>query len=146
MPRFFTLPEAEQLLPQIEQKMRQALDLYAAHREADSKLEGATRRITMLGGSIVDRDEIVEWKERRDTTATEVRALIEEIHSFGCQIKDLSIGLIDFPTLYRGTEVLLCWRFGEAGIGFWHGLDEGFQGRRPLDADFRENHRGDPVH
>ncbi len=146
MPRYFTLPEAEQLLPRIEQKMRRALDLYAAHQNADSKIGDAARRITMLGGSMVDRDEFVEWKDQRDAAAAEVRDLIEDIQSTGCQIKDLSIGLIDFPTLYRGTEVLLCWRFGEDGIGFWHGLEDGFKGRKPLDADFLENHRGDPVH
>jgi hypothetical protein len=51
--------------------------------------------------------------------------------------------LIDFPALYQGREVLLCWKLGEDRIAFWHGVDEGFRGRKPIDDEFRENHRGD---
>ena len=59
----------------------------------------------------------------------------------GAQIKDLDIGLIDFLTMYRGREVLLCWKLGEEGIGYWHGTEEGFRGRKPIDDEFREHRR-----
>jgi len=52
---------------------------------------------------------------------------------------------VDFPTLLRGDEVYLCWRLGEPCIGFWHGVDEGFRGRKPVDRDFLDNHRGDST-
>ena len=57
----------------------------------------------------------------------------------GCQLKDVEIGLVDFPTLYRGKEVYLCWKFGEAGIGYWHPIEDGYRGRqRPSTANFRQ--------
>jgi hypothetical protein len=143
MPRYFTLEQAEQLLPKISRAMRHALELAAAHERAESRLQETLRRIAMLGGAMVDRDGIAGLRRRRDETAIEVNEAVEQIHEYGCQIKDLRMGLIDFPTLLRGTEVLLCWRFGEEGIRFWHGLEEGFRGRKPIDQDFLDNHRGD---
>ncbi len=145
MPRFFTLTEAESILPKVEREIREALGMYVAHRECESKLQDAFRRITMLGGSMVNRQEISELKERQQEIASRLNDAVQKIHSYGCQIKDLETGLLDFPTLYRGAEVLLCWRFGEKGIHFWHGLEEGFQGRKRIDDEFLENHRGDRV-
>ena len=58
-------------------------------------------------------------------------------------VKDLDVGLIDFPTLYRGEEVYLCWKLGETGIQYWHGIDEGFRGRKKIDRDFLDNHKGE---
>ena len=143
MPRYFTLEQAQQLLPKVSRAMRHALELAAAHEQAESRLQETLRRIAMLGGAMVDRNEISALRSRRDETAMEVNEAIEQIHEFGCQIKDLRMGLIDFPTLFRGTEVLLCWRFGEDRISFWHGLEDGFRGRKPIDQDFLDNHRGD---
>jgi len=57
-------------------------------------------------------------------------------------VKDLDIGLVDFPTLFRGAEVYLCWRLGEPAIQFWHGVDEGFAKRKAIDQDFRDHHNG----
>jgi hypothetical protein len=145
MPRFFTLAEAESLLPKVEAEMREALNVYASQQEAESQLQDALRRISMLGGAMVNRDEISQMRDRRDAAAANLTEAVERIHSYGCQIKDLRIGLIDFPTMYRGSEVLLCWRFGEKGIHFWHGLEEGFRGRKVIDQDFLENHRGDRL-
>ena len=65
-----------------------------------------------------------------------LKQAIEKVHEFGCVVKDLDIGLIDFPTLFQGEEVYLCWKLGEAGIRFWHGVNEGFRGRKPIDAGF----------
>jgi hypothetical protein len=145
MPRYFTLTEAESLLPKVEDAMREALTLYASQQEAESKLQEELQRITMLGGAMVNRGEISKLRDRRDTAASELGEMIQKIHSFGCQIKDLTTGLVDFPTRYRGNEVLLCWRFGEKGIRFWHGLEEGFRGRKAIDQDFLDNHRGDRL-
>lgn len=145
MPRYFTLTEAESVLPKVESAMREALQLYASHQEFESKLQDELRRISMLGGSMVNRTAIAEMQEQRDSIAAELNETIHRIHSFGVQIKDLTTGLLDFPTIYRGNEVLLCWRFGEKGIKFWHGLEEGFRGRKQIDQDFLDNHHGDRV-
>jgi hypothetical protein len=102
-----------------------------------------TQRIQILGGSMADRDSFVDEKKRRDSAARRLKDAIEQIQSFGCLIKDLDIGLIDFPSLYRGEEVYLCWKLGEDGINFWHGVSEGFGGRKPIDREFLDNHKGD---
>ena len=54
------------------------------------------------------------------------------IHELGAVVKDLDDGLVDFPARVEGEEAFLCWRLGEEEIGYWHGLDEGFAGRKPL--------------
>ena len=80
---------------------------------------------------------------RRDSAAAQLRDSMEAIEKLGCLLKDLDIGLADFPTLYRGREAYLCWKLGETAIRFWHGVDEGFAGRKPIDRDFVENHGGE---
>jgi hypothetical protein len=60
---------------------------------------------------------------------------VDEIGTHGAQVKDLDSGLIDFPALRRGETVLLCWQLGEDEIAWWHSVDDGFAGRRPLPLD-----------
>jgi hypothetical protein len=74
-----------------------------------------------------------------------LRRALEQAQETGGLVKDLDTGLVDFPTMYRGVEVCLCWKLGEGAIGYWHGVDEGFRGRKPIDQDFRDQHRGDPA-
>ncbi|MBI1787746.1 MAG: DUF2203 domain-containing protein, partial [Acidobacteria bacterium] len=100
-------------------------------------------RVQLSGGMVVDRQAVLEHRRRRDESAEILRAAVESIHEFGCLVKDLDLGLIDFPTWYRGREVYLCWKMGETGIQFWHGVDEGFAGRKPIDRDFLDNHKGE---
>jgi hypothetical protein len=68
---------------------------------------------------------------------------MERIEEMGVVVKDLDVGLVDFPTLFRGEEVYLCWRMDEDDIDHWHGVNEGFAGRKPIDQHFVENHRGE---
>jgi hypothetical protein len=96
-----------------------------------------------MGGMVVDRTEVREARERRDHAAGSLRQVLEEVQELGCVVKDLDIGLVDFPTLFQGREVYLCWKLGEPAIAFWHGVDEGFAGRKAIDQDFREHHQGD---
>jgi hypothetical protein len=60
---------------------------------------------------------------------------IEQIRALGGEVKDIEQGLVDFPARRRGEDILLCWRLGEKTIGFWHGLESGYAGRRPIDDD-----------
>lgn len=136
MPRYFTLAEAESCLPQVEHCLRDALFHKADADKAQKDLDERTQRIRMAGGSRVDPGPLLELRARRDRGATGLKAALEKIENIGAQIKDLNIGLIDFPTFYEDREVCLCWRLGEERIGFWHGIDEGFRGRKPIDEDF----------
>jgi hypothetical protein len=63
-----------------------------------------------------------------------VETLIEKIEAFGCQVKDINVGLLDFLARIDGREVLLCWRYDEPRIAYYHDLTGGFSGRRPLDG------------
>jgi hypothetical protein len=62
-------------------------------------------------------------------------ACVERLEEIGVVVKDLDVGLLDFPATREGAEVLLCWRVGEAAVEYWHGLDEGYAGRKPVDWD-----------
>jgi hypothetical protein len=91
----------------------------------------------------VNRGEYLASRARRDTSAVALKEALETIEGTGALVKDLDMGLIDFLSLYRGREVCLCWKLGEDSIQFWHGTDEGFRGRKPIDEDFLKKHRGE---
>ncbi len=142
MPRHFTRDEAEKLLGSLVPEVRQMIHLGEEHRKAEEEIEAVAGRVAMMGGMVVDRDKLVAMRTRRDALLMRLKETVESIHGYGCQIKDHRAGLVDFPTLYRGQEVYLCWKFGEQRIEFWHG-EEGFRGRREIDREFLDNHRGD---
>lgn len=143
MPKYFNLSQAERLLPAVGRAIRLAMTQKESFMEAENTLKAEMHRVAALGGAIVDRGRFASVKRSRDEAAEHLSRAVEDIHEFGCQVKDLDIGLIDFPTLYHGREVLLCWKLGEPGISFWHGLEEGFRGRKPIDGEFLANHEGD---
>jgi hypothetical protein len=143
MPRFFTLQQAEQLLPEVESAIRDAISLKSEYQQAEAEWQDFARRVTMLGGVLVDHSKVRAQKERRESAALHLQEVLERIHEFGCVVKDLDIGLIDFPTQFHGEEVYLCWKLGESGIQFWHGVHEGFRGRKPIDQEFLQHHRGE---
>ena len=143
MARRFTLAEAQNLIPRVDTLLREAVSLKSDYQEAEQVIQAMAQRVSMMGGMMVDRDQAIDAKNRRDGVAAKLRAAIEEVQDFGCVIKDLDTGLIDFPTLLRGVEVYLCWKLGESKIAFWHGVDEGFRGRKAINQDFLDHHRGD---
>ena len=143
MPKRFTLPEAERLIPEVDRLLRQALDAKTEYQDAEQVIREFSEHVMMMGGVMVDRDRALTSRARRDDAASRLRESIEAVLETGCLVKDLDIGLVDFPTLLRGVEVYLCWKLGESGIAFWHGVDEGFRGRKPIDQDFLDHHQGD---
>ena len=143
MPKRFTLAEAQSLIPRVDPLLRDAMSLKSDYQEAAHVIQAMAQRVSMMGGMVVDRDQAIDAKNRRDAVEAKLRGVIEQVQEFGCVLKDLDTGLIDFPTLLRGVEVYLCWKLGESKIEFWHGVDEGFRGRKANDQDFLEHHRGD---
>lgn len=143
MPKFFTLQQAEQILPDVEAAIREAITAKAEYDRLEAERQNVAQRVAILGGVRVDRAQLAEQKNLRETAARALQQAVEKIHEFGCLVKDLDIGLIDFPTLFQGEEVYLCWKLGEHGIHFWHGVTEGFRGRKPIDSGFLEHHRGE---
>ena len=145
MPKRFTLAEAQSLIPRLEQTMRDAVALKTEFDEAETEVRGFLERVTLMGGMMVDRARIRAARERRESLAQRLKAAIEQVQEFGCVVKDLDLGLVDFPTVFRGAEVYLCWKLGEPRIEYWHATDEGFRGRKRIDDDFLRHHRGDPA-
>lgn len=144
MPRYFSLQDAEKALPRVRAAIRQAIELRAEMQTSVDELRELTHRVMMSGGMSLDPARVGTMHETRDRSTTRLKETLESIESLGCLVKDLDIGLLDFPTLYRGREVYLCWRLGEERIEFWHGTDEGFRGRKPITDEFLSHHRGDP--
>jgi len=143
MPKYFTHVQAERLIPQVESALRDAIQSKSGFEEVEAEWQSFTSRVAMLGGVRVDHSQLSEVRQRRESYASRIKEQIERIQELGCLVKDLNMGLVDFPTLFRGEEVYLCWKLGESGIQFWHGVSEGFRGRKPIDEDFLANHRGE---
>ena len=145
MPRYFTIEQARAALPTVERSIRDAVSAKAKYDEADNWLQSLTQRIMFTGGMSVDTSVAEDWKNQRDSNGRTLKTSMEKLEEIGVQVKDLEIGLVDFPTLFRGEEVLLCWRLDEEDIEHWLGVHEGFAGRKVIDRDFLENHRGEPL-
>lgn len=140
MPRYFTLAEAERTLPRVERALRDALFQKAEYEAAERELNRSLEKIRMAGGSRVNPGPLLAIRARRDQNVRALKETFSSIEEMGVQVKDLEIGLIDFITRYRGRDVCLCWKLGESGITQWHGMEEGFRGRKPIDDEFRKRH------
>ena len=143
MARHFTLTEARALLPAVGRLIREAVLTKGRYQQGDNYMQDLAQRILMLGGISVDTATAEKWKAQRDSSAQALKQALEKIEEIGVMVKDLDVGLVDFPTLYRGEEVYLCWRMDESDIAHWHGVHEGFAGRKEIDRHFVENHRGE---
>jgi hypothetical protein len=131
VPRYFTLEEANEALAEV----RPLAERIVAERQELARIQ--TRRaqlhaIVAGNGGGVAPSEPGELASAAEEHGAVIARCLERIQAIGAQVKDLDTGLIDFPTLRDGEEALLCWQVGEDEIGWWHGTDEGFAGRRPL--------------
>jgi hypothetical protein len=132
--RSYTVAEVEALIPSLERIFTQLLQLRAGLRGAEAKLGEAG-----VAADIDDEppaDEPPEVGQLRAMFRAYYEALSDElqrIHALGGEVKDLEMGLVDFPGRRRGEDILLCWRLGEKHIGYWHTVEGGFAGRRPID-------------
>ncbi len=131
--KYFKRWEAEDLLPQLQSWLEDARERKQATDRLDAELSQASARILMLGGSIPPYAELARKRAEREQTAAKTLEAVNKIQEMGCLVKDLEMGLIDFPSLLKGEEVYLCWKLGEPHIGWWHGIHEGYAGRKPLD-------------
>jgi hypothetical protein len=131
--KYFERHEAEELLPAIEQFLEEARKQKQALDGITADISNASLRIMMLGGSLPPFAELNHKKSQREKIAEQLSRTVDEIQQTGCVVKDLDTGLVDFPSLRGGEKVYLCWKLGEERIGYWHGIEEGFAGRKPLD-------------
>lgn len=120
--RYFTLEEAENLLPQIKSIVS---SIVIAKRRADKKVRDWRAKAASL--SVAEKAMI---KSQIEFLAKGINDSVDAIHKMGCLVKDLDIGLVDFPARIEGREGHLCWKLRETKIRYWHHLDEGYSGRK----------------
>jgi hypothetical protein len=134
MPRHFTPSEANEALADI----RPLVEELVAHRREQQRLlaerQALATRIAGNGGGI-DSEALANLDEAETRERVEVVRRVNAIHERGAIVKDPDTGLVDFPALREGEEILLCWRLGEDEVAHWHGLEEGFAGRKRLDPE-----------
>jgi hypothetical protein len=131
--RKFTLGEAEKLRNEMEPVLIEAMESRRKMAELEANILGLTERIMRMGGITVPYEKAAQVRLDRDREAGLLQAALERIHSTGCLVKDLDVGLLDFPARLNNEDVFLCWRLGEDRIRFYHSQDEGFSGRKPID-------------
>jgi hypothetical protein len=131
--RSFTLDEAHALLPILESLLLTAIDGKKLIETVDTEFQEISHRVMVNGGMHLNIVHLARRKAEREKAIQRIKDALGEIDATGVQVKDLDIGLLDFPCEVEGRTVLLCWKLGEAGITHWHGMDEGFAGRKPID-------------
>lgn len=139
--RTFTLNEAQSLLPILESLLRAAIDGKKLIEEVEAEMQALNHRIFLNGGTHVDVVSVARRKAERTKAEQRAKDALAEIDSIGVQVKDLDIGLLDFPCQVEGRVVLLCWRMGEPSITHWHSTEEGFAGRKPIDERIARSKR-----
>jgi len=137
--KYFTLREAEELLPFIRPHLEEAREQKRNLDSREEELSRASAEIMVLGGSIPPRTRLAQTRLERDQFAEQLKESVSKVVETGCLIKDLEVGLVDFPALLRGEEIYLCWKLGERRIEYWHGIDEGFAGRKPIEDSMPED-------
>ena len=131
--RTFTLDEAQTLLPVLESLLRAAIDCKQLIEAVDGEFQEVAHRVFLNGGTHLDILKLARRKSEREKAIQRIKDSLAEIDAAGVQVKDLDIGLLDFPCEVDGSTVLLCWKLGEKGITHWHTVSEGFAGRKPID-------------
>lgn len=132
-PKTFTLQEAQRLLPVLRSLLQRAMEGKQAIQQIDQEFLDLKHRVFLSGGLFIDVAGIVRRRAERDKLLQGIQDAMAEIDAIGVQVKDLEIGLLDFPCQVEDEIVLLCWKYGEEKIEFWHGMEEGFAGRKPID-------------
>jgi hypothetical protein len=131
-PHIFTVEEANALRPRLELELG---DLARLRSELGAAIEDVGGLEAAMG--ILQREPSTPDAEVRAArlrqVATEIGRGVERIQALGCVLKDLDQGLVDFYALRDDEPVFLCWQLGEPAVAYWHPLDEGFAGRRPIE-------------
>jgi hypothetical protein len=131
--RLFTLEEAQALL---DSELRAEAERMVEVRARGRDLEGRWRRLVIAVGSNggnFEKPAVRKLRAELRQAADDLAAALDVFAGHGVQVKDPDTGLIDFPAEIDGEPALLCWRVGEERIEFWHTLDGGFAGRRPIE-------------
>lgn len=122
----FTLKEANAALPSVIKKFKDLVNLKNEVVKIQTEIETNPKYMSSFKDYSLKKQEL-------NTAISNFYKSIEEIESSGVMIKSIDEGLLDFPSLRFNEEIWLCWKEGETEIKFWHGKDEGFNGRKPVE-------------
>lgn len=132
--RFFTVEEANALVAALEIEFGRLAQVRTELAPLIESLGGADVAVEILqedAAPPLGREADAKELER---LANEITAAVERVNDLGCLVKDLEAGLVDFYSIADGEAVFLCWQYGEPAVAHWHGLDEGFGGRQPIEG------------
>jgi hypothetical protein len=132
--RTFTPEEANQALQLVRPLAERMVEARAALLRAQRQQAELVTRIASNGGGLTPSD-VSDAAAEVERASRDLMAAVDELQQLGVLVKDLDRGLVDFPCVHRGRELLLCWQLGEEEVAYWHGLEDGFAGRRPLPLD-----------
>ena len=125
--RLFSLPEANRLIPSLEEHLSAVKKGKTVLVHTKDEIKKASQNAQFRGGSFVAPHYIAALEQINDN--------LQKIHEMGVLIKDVEMGLCDFPHLHEGRVVYLCWKLGESEVGWWHEVDTGYASRQPLRSD-----------
>jgi hypothetical protein len=132
--RNFTPEEANEALEIVRPLVERMVEARATLLGAQYRQAELVGRIASNGGDLSPTD-VSEAAAEVESASRDLMAAVDELQRLGVLVKDLDRGLVDFPCLHRGREILLCWELGEDEVAYWHGADEGYVGRKPLPLD-----------
>lgn len=129
MIKYFTLEEAQNILKYVKKSIKRILELKTSLDVVNSINIEYTDEYTG------DFNELNFTKINKEfhRLSYEFFTSIEDLENHGCVIKDLNEGLVDFYSVHKGKEILLCWKYGEDKIEYWHDIECGFEGRQPIE-------------
>ena len=126
MPKYFTLQEANEVLNAIRPLLDEIQTVRKEILTRKPEVWPVVERAAGNGGS-QQASKLVREFERLD-------AFVRQVQDTGALFKDINLGLLDFPALKDGREVYLCWKYGEDDIAFWHEIEAGYAGRKPIES------------
>jgi hypothetical protein len=129
--RIFTPDEANAALTELQPLVEELVAAKRALDEAQERADDVSSRISGNGGGLPPA-QLAEVHDLVSRRATALAKTLEQIQSLGVVVKDLDSGLVDFPSVRDGEDVLLCWQLGEDEVAFWHRYEDGYAGRRPI--------------
>src|SRR5258707_3016585 len=129
----FTLDEAQTLLPVLKSLLKRSMDGKEFVQRVEKEFQDLGHKIILSGGLLVNIPAMARRRAQLDKAVQDTKDALAEIDAIGVQVKDLDIGLLDFPCVVDDEIVLLCWKYGQDKIEYWHGMEEGFKGRKPID-------------
>jgi hypothetical protein len=130
--RLFTPQDANDALAVVRPLAEQLVELRRTWRAANAKRAELGAVVQGNGGGLGTSD-FAELEAELEAVGSEIERCLAQLDEAGVQVKDLDTGLLDFPARHEGREILLCWHVCEERVAYWHGIDEGFAGRKPIE-------------